>query len=198
MKSNSKHKAFALTKKGVALPIAAALLALVALFGMTACPNSAGGNTDSAGSGGGSSGGGSTVVPPTPGGSQEPKAPLVQGGVSFFVYPAMHPIKVKAITSDGSRIMVEGCDKTELTSGAETTLTANVRKVVLKGKIIELYCKRNLLVALNVQGLSNLRVLDCSSNWLRSLDVQSCPSLQGLYCNSNNLTSLNVQGLNAL
>ena len=48
-------------KRGAAL-ITAAVLALVALFGMTGCPNAAGGS--GSGGGGGNSGGGGTPVPP--------------------------------------------------------------------------------------------------------------------------------------
>ena len=61
-----------------------------------------------------------------------------------------------------------------------------------------MYCSRNQLTALNVQGLSDLQVLDCRSNQLTELDVQGLSALQRLYCNSNQLTTLNVQGLTAL
>ncbi|UTC98302.1 leucine-rich repeat domain-containing protein [Treponema denticola] len=43
-KFKTKHKAHALKKTGAAALIIAVVLALVALFGMTACPNNAGGN----------------------------------------------------------------------------------------------------------------------------------------------------------
>ena len=185
MKSTSKHKAFALTKKGVALPIAAALLALIALFGMTACPNNAGGNTDSAS-------GGNT------GGLELPQAPLVQGGASLILSPDKLTIKVKATTSDNSPITVEGCDKTELASGTQTELKAKGTKVVLKGKITNLFCGGNKLTALNVQGLNALKYLNCTRNKLTALNVQGLNALKNLDCYSNRLTELNVQGLNAL
>ena len=196
MKSNSKHKASALTKKGVALPITTALMALIALFGMTACPNNSGG------SGAGNSGGGSTLVPPTPGGSQEPKAPLVQGGASLILSPDKLTIRVTATTSDNSPITVEGCDKTELTSGTQTELKAKSTGVVLKGKITKLtvgdWEYHNKLTALNVQGCTALQSLSCYNNQLTELNVQGLNALKVLYCNVNKLTELNVQGLNAL
>ena len=177
MKSNSKTKDASL--------VTAALLAFVALFGMTACPNNAGGNTDSAS-------GGNT------GGLELPQAPLVQGGASLILSPDKLTIKVKATTSDNSPITVEGCDKTELASGTETTVTANVTKVVLKGKITELTCNDNKLTSLNVQGLTDLHKLSCNSNKLTSLSVQGLSALQNLQCADNQLTSLNAQGLDTL
>ena len=145
MKSNSKTK--------VASLVTAALLALIALFGMTACPNNAGGNTDSAS-------GGNT------GGLELPQAPLVQGGASLILSPDKLTIKVKATTSDNSPITVEGCDKTELASGTQTELKAKGTKVVLKGKITNLFCGGNKLTALNVQGLNALQGLGCYNNQL--------------------------------
>ena len=177
MKSNSKTK--------VASLVTAALLALIALFGMTACPNNAGGNTDSAS-------GGNT------GGLELPQAPLVQGGASLILSPDKLTIKVKATTSDNSPITVEGCDKTELASGTQTELKAKGTKVVLKGKITNLFCGGNKLTALNVQGLNALKYLDCTRNKLTALNVQGLNALKNLDCYSNRLTELNVQGLNAL
>ena len=55
--SNAKTKAYAF--RGGAALITATVLALVALFGMTGCPNNAGGS----GSGGGNTGGGGTPTP---------------------------------------------------------------------------------------------------------------------------------------
>ena len=192
MKSTSKHKVSALTKTRVTLPITTALLALIALFGMTACPNNSGG------SGAGNSGGGSTLVPPTPGGSQEPKAPLVQGGASLILSPDKLTIRVTVTTSDNSPITVEGCDKTELTSDMQTELKAKSTGVVLKGKITELYCYKNQLTALNVQGLNALKMLNCVENQLTALNVQGLNALKRLECSGNKLTALNVQGLSAL
>lgn len=57
MKSNSKHKAFALTKTRAAPFIAAALMALIALFGMTACPNNVEGGAVTGTANGGNTGG---------------------------------------------------------------------------------------------------------------------------------------------
>ena len=57
--SNAKTKAYAF--RGGAALITAAVLALVALFGMTGCPNNAGGS--GSGGGGGNSGGGGTPTP---------------------------------------------------------------------------------------------------------------------------------------
>ena len=188
MKSNSKHKASALTKKGVALPITTALMALIALFGMTACPNNVEGGAVT-----GTANGGNT------GGLKWHEAPFIEGGASLILSPDKLTIRVTVTTSDNSPITVEGCDKTELTSGTQTELKAKNTGVVLKGKITELYCYNNQLTALNVQGLSALQSLSCGSNQLTALNVQGCTALQKLDCGfTHRLTSLNVQGLNAL
>ena len=191
MKSNSKHKAFALTKKGVALPIAAVLLALIALFSMTACPNNVEGGAVT-----GTANGGNT------GGLKWHEAPFVEGGASLILSPDKLTIRVTVTTSDNSPITVEGCDKTELTSGTRTELKAKNTGVVLKGKITKLtvgdWQNSNKLTALNVQGLSSLQELDCNSNKLTALNVQGLSALEELNCWINQLTELNVQGLNAL
>ena len=214
MKSNSKHKAFALTKKGVALPITAALMTLIALFGITACPNNVEGGAAT-----GTANGGNT------GGLKWHEAPLVQGGASLILSPDKLTIRVTVTTSDNSPITVEGCDKTELTSGTQTELKAKNTGVVFKGKITTLQvgdrnasisnkltalnvqglnaleylsCRGNQLTELNVQGLSALQRLDCSSTKLTELSVQGLSALQTLDCSFTKLTSLNVQGLNAL
>ena len=193
MKSNSKHKVSALTKKGVAMFIAAALMALIALFGITACPNNVEGGAVT-----GTANGGNT------GGLKWHEAPFVEGGASLILSPDKLTIRVTVTTSDNSPITVEGCDKTELTSGTRTELKAKGTKVVLKGKITKLKVGEwnsndsNKLTALNVQGLSALQELDCDKNQLTALNVQGCTALQTLGCNENQLTELNVQGLNAL
>ena len=214
MKSNSKHKAFALTKTRVALPIAAAFLALIALFGMTACPNNVEGGAAT-----GTANGGNT------GGLKWHEAPLVQGGASLILSPDKLTIRVTVTTSDNSPITVEGCDKTELTSGTQTELKAKNTGVVFKGKITTLQvgdrnasisnkltalnvqglnaleylsCFNNQLAELNVQSLNALKYLDCGGNQLTALNVQGLSALQGLNCGGNQLTELNVQGLNAL
>ena len=129
-------------------------------------------------------------------------------------------IKVKAKTSDGKPIEVEGCNETTLASDVETTLNAKGTKVILKGKITELECSLNKLTALNVQSLTALQKLDCSRNqfvklnvsgltalqsldcswnhWIKSLNVQGLTSLQELSCDHNKLTELDLQGLTAL
>ena len=129
-------------------------------------------------------------------------------------------IKVKAKTSDGKPIEVEGCNETTLASDVETTLNAKGTKVILKGKITELDCSLNKLTALNVQSLTALQKLDCSRNqfvklnvsgltalqnldcswnhWIKSLNIQGLTSLQELSCNHNALTELDLQGLTAL
>ena len=125
-------------------------------------------------------------------------APFIEGGASLILSPNKLTIKVKAVTSDGSAVAVEGCTETELTSGAETVLSAKGRKVILKGNIIELECRGNQLTALNVQGLTALQRLWCGSNQITALNAQGCTALQTLACGSNQLTELNVQGLIAL
>ena len=193
MKSNSKHKAFALTKTRVALPIAAAFLALIALFGMTACPNNVEGGAAT-----GTANGGNT------GGLKWHEAPLVQGGASLILSPDKLTIRVTVTTSDNSPITVEGCDKTELTSGTQTELKAKNTGVVFKGKITTLQVGdrnasiSNKLTALNVQGLNALEYLSCFNNQLAELNVQSLNALKYLDCGGNQLTALNVQGCTAL
>ena len=137
------------------------------------------------------------------------QAPFVEGGASLILSPNKLSIRVKAVTSDGSAIAVEGCTETTLTSGTETVLHAKGTVVILKGNIIELYCGayeyngsynniQNKLTALNVQGLTALRDLLCYNNQLTALNVQGLTALERLWCHVNQLTALNVQGLTAL
>ena len=213
MKSNSKHKAFALTKTRAAPLIAAALMTLIALFGITACPNNVEGAVT------GTANGGNT------GGLKWHEAPFIEGGASLILSPDKLTIRVTVTTSDNSPITVEGCDKTELTSGTRTELKAKNTGVVFKGKITKLQvgdrnasisnkltalnvqglnaleylsCFNNQLAELNVQSLNALKYLDCGGNQLTALNVQGLSALQGLNCGGNQLTELNVQGLNAL
>ena len=123
---------------------------------------------------------------------------FVEGSASLILSPDKLDIRVKAVTSDGSAVAVEGCTETELTSGAETVLHAKGRRVILKGNIIELYCGSNQLTALNVQGCTALKWLGCGNNQLTELNVQGLTALKVLYCYNNQLTALNVQGLTAL
>ena len=125
-------------------------------------------------------------------------APFVEGGASLILSPDKLDIKVKAVTSDGSAVAVEGCTETTLASGTYTELHAQGIVVILKGKITELYCRSNQLTALNVQGLTALQVLWCTSNQLTALNVQGLSALQYLECYSNQLTALNVQDCTAL
>ena len=184
-KFKTKHKAFALTKMRAAALIIAALLTPALMF--TGCKQSAGGSNEGGSSGGSSSGGGTV-----------PKAPFVEGGASLILSPDKLDITVEVTTSDNSPITVEGCDKLELTSGTQTELKAKGTKVVLKGKITELYCYNNQLTALNVQGLNALQSLGCRYNKLTELNVQGLNALKDLFCENNQLTSLNVQGCTAL
>ena len=127
-----------------------------------------------------------------------PNPPTPHGTAILTLDPNKLTIEVKAKTADGSAITVEGCDETTLTSDVKTTLTATGTRVVLKGKITELYCYWNNLVALNVQGLPALQKLNCSTNQLTELNVQGLTALKILVCSSNQLTELNVQGLTSL
>ncbi|MGI5060746.1 leucine-rich repeat domain-containing protein [Treponema denticola] len=175
MTKSKTHK-----KKGAAAIVTASVLALIALFGMTACSNAA---QPDAGTGG------STALP---------EAPFVEGGASLILSPDKLDIKVKVRTADGTHVTVEGCDETTLTSGTETVLHAKGRLVILKGNIKELDFYKNQLTALNVQGLTDLRKLDCWGNQLTELNVQGCTALQELNCGFNKLTALDVQGLTTL
>ncbi|MGI5107017.1 leucine-rich repeat domain-containing protein [Treponema socranskii] len=109
-------------------------------------------------------------------------------------------VKVTALTSDVSAITVEGCDEISLAYGTETELHVKpgVTTVVLKGKIIDLDCRKNQLTALDVQGLSALKWLNCDENQLTSLNVQGLSNLLKLNCCENQLTALDVQGCTAL
>ena len=167
-------------KKGAAAIVTASVLALIALFGMTACSNAAQPGTGT---------GGSTALP---------DAPFIEGGASLILSPDKLDIKVRVRTADSTPVTVEGCTETELTSGAETVLSAKGRRVILKGKITELYCDNNQLTALDVQGCTALQGLSCVGNHLTALNVQGCTALQGLSCNNNQLTALDVQGCTAL
>ena len=120
---------------------------------------------------------------------EKPQAPFIEGGASLILSPDKLSIQVKAVTSDGSAIAVEGCTETELTSGAETVLHAIGTTVILKGNIIKLYCGSNQLTALNVQGLTTLYVLLCDNNQLTALNVQGLTALQTLWCYNNQLTA---------
>ena len=99
---------------------------------------------------------------------EKPHAPFIEGGASLILSPDKLDIRVKAVTSDGSAVAVEGCTETELTSGAETVLYATGRRVILKGNIIKLFCGSNQLTALNVQGLTALYKLNCYGNRLNA------------------------------
>ena len=161
----------------------------------------------------------------TGGSAALPEAPFVEGGASLILSPNKLDITVKAVTSDGTPVTVEGCTETELTSGTETVLHAQGTVVILKGKITalkvddyyssnsnkltalnvqgltaleRLVCGGNQLTELNVQGLTALKELSCGSNQLTELDVQGLTALQGLNCAYSQLTALNVQGLTAL
>lgn len=180
-KTHKNNKAKTFTVKGAAAIVTASVLALIALFGMTACSNAAQSGTGT---------GGSTAVP---------EAPFVEGGASLILSPDKLDIKVKVITADGSSVTVEGCEETTLTSsGTETVLHAKGTLVILKGNIKELDFYKNQLTALNVQGLTDLRKLDCWGNQLTELNVQGCTALQELNCGFNKLTALDVQGLTTL
>ena len=123
---------------------------------------------------------------------------FVEGGASLILSPNKLDIRVKAVTSDGSAVAVEGCTETSLASGTYTGLHAKGTVVILKGKITELHCGHNQLTALNVQGLTALQGLYCGGNQLTALNVQGCIALHTLKCSGNQLTALNVQGLSAL
>ena len=130
---------------------------------------------------------------------EKPQAPFVEGGASLILSPDKLNIQVKAVTSDGSAVAVEGCTETSLASGSTyTRLHATGTVVILKGKIIKLGCDNNQLTALNVQGLTALQYLNCGYNRLTALNAQGLTALQELSCYSNQLTALNVQGLTAL
>ena len=125
-------------------------------------------------------------------------APFIEGGASLILSPDKLDITVRVTTADSTPVTVEGCTETELTSGTYTELHAQGTRVILKGKITELYCYDNQLTALNVQGLTALQVLWCTSNQLTALNVQGLSALESLTCDWNRLTALNVQGLTAL
>ena len=161
IKFKTKHKAFALRKTGAAVLITAALLTLVPVF--TACPNNAGGNK--------------------PGGSGENPSTPPSGKVILTLDTGKLNIIVKAKTADGSDIQVEGCEETTLKSDKAAELHAKGTIVTLKGKISELLCHNNQLVALNVQGCTALKDIQCQANQLNAdvfkklfIDLPACKS----------------------
>lgn len=102
------------------------------------------------------------------GGTVTPEAPFVEGGASLILSPDKLDIEVTAETSDGNPVVLEGCTETTLANDTETELHATGTTVILKGKIIELYCYNNQLTALNVQGCTALNTLWCYSNKLNA------------------------------
>ena len=118
----------------------------------------------------------------------------VENGAVLILSPDKLSIWVAANTEDGSDITVEGCTETRLASDTKTTLHARGTTVILKGKITELdvsgtYANKQTLTALNVQGLTSLKVLECYSNQLTELNVQGLTALQKLGCYSNQLNA---------
>ena len=152
----------------------------LALLGVSACKDPSDGT------------GGGNIV--------SPDAPFIEGGASLILSPDKLDIKVKVTTADSTPVTVEGSTETELTSGNSTytVLHAQGRRVILKGKITELYCDNNQLTALDVQGCTALKELWCWKNQLTALDVQGLTALQSLVCVYNQLTALDVQGCTAL
>lgn len=130
--------------------------------------------------------------------SSGPYAPFVEGGASFILSSDKLDIKVTAVTSDDSPVVIEGCTETTVASGTETELHAKDTTVILKGKIIKLYCYKNQLAALNVKGCTALQYLDCIDNKLTTLNAQGLSALQVMYCSDNQLTALNAQDCVAL
>ena len=158
-------------KKGAAAIITAAVLTLIALFGMAACSNAAQSGTG------------------TDGSTAPPAAPFVEGDASLILSPDKLVINVRVRTADGTTVTVEGCEETTLTSGTETVLHAKGTLVILKGHITELRCLRNQLTALNVQGCTALQELKCGFNKLTALDVQGLTALKLLACHGNRLNA---------
>ena len=136
----------------------------LALLGVSACKDPSDGT------------GGGNIV--------SPDAPFIEGGASLILSPDKLDIKVKVTTADSTPVTVEGSTETELTSGNSTytVLHAQGRRVILKGKITELYCDNNQLTALDVQGCTALKELWCWKNQLTALDVQGLTALQSLVC----------------
>ena len=127
---------------------------------------------------------------------------LPPGKVVFTLSPDKLNIKLFATTSDGSPVEVEGCSETSFASytngDPSAILHANSTTVTLKGRIIELWCYDNQLIALDIQDLTGLKRLTCEKNKLTELNVQGLTALESLHCSDNKLTELNVQGLTAL
>ena len=91
MTKSKTHK-----KKGAVAIITAAVLALIALFGMAACSNAAqsGTGTD-----------GSTALS---------EAPFIEGGASLILSPDKLDIKVKVITADSTPLQLKDVIKQRL------------------------------------------------------------------------------------
>jgi len=162
MKTSINGKVLSAFKK---LGVVALITATLAVF-FTACKQTGKGDGSGSGDGGGNGGG-----------TTESEAPFVEGGVSLILEPDISVISIRAETSDGNPIVVEGCAETSLPNDKRERLHPKGNTVILKGKII---------------------YLSCGSTWLNAINVQGLSTLQELYCEYNKLTSLNIQGLTAL
>ncbi|MGI5057502.1 leucine-rich repeat protein [Treponema socranskii] len=129
-------------------------LALVALFGMTGCPNNAGGS--GSGGGGGNSGGGN---PPTPAYTQVPYTKLA-GYLNTASATDLHYIEVTGVTN------------TELSSSSLTDPSPLGKIIKESGK------KVALKLPTNVTEINDRAFLGCKR--LESIDLSACTSLTAI------------------
>ncbi|RRD69578.1 leucine-rich repeat domain-containing protein, partial [Tannerella forsythia] len=61
-----------------------------------------------------------------------------------------------------------------------------------------MYCYKNPLTALDVNGCTQLTSLQCYENQLTTLNVSGCTQLKQLHCFENQLTALDVSGCTQL
>ncbi|UTC66727.1 MULTISPECIES: leucine-rich repeat domain-containing protein [unclassified Treponema] len=158
-------------------------------------------------------------------GSQDsvPSAPYVEGGISLVVSKHKKTIELTVKASGSSNIVLEGADKSNITSNNTDTVTVNGRVLIIKpatgGQLTEftcidqkimrinasgcktltsLTCNKNLLDTLKVHTEAKLTHVTCTENRLTDFDTQSCKELVSLECGKNNLTSLNLTNLTHL
>lgn len=65
-------------------------------------------------------------------------------------------------------------------------------------KVVQLRLPNQKLTQLDVNGLSDLEILDCSNNQLSELSIDNLKKLTALFCRNNQLTSLALKGLEKL
>ncbi len=130
------------------------------------------------------------------------------GCIGLKVNSDKEPITVTISTADGSNITVEGCKKTAIKSGVETTLySTDADKIILKGKITDSTIHGAITTAaiggdtprtISLKGCKSLWRFNCYTKKLSSVNVQNCINLKSVDCSRNKITELNIKGCRTL